>query len=337
MSQSNSQALVDVKNLTRDFDVSKPWLNRVLEREAKQFLRAVDNVTFTIEKGETLALVGESGSGKSTIAKMLVGLLAASSGSVQFDGQTMQTNHSDAMQSLRKRFQMIFQSPYVSMNPRWKVGDIIAEPMTALGVTSRGTTSKKRVDELLVQVGLSSNDANKFPHEFSGGQRQRIAIARALSSNPEFIVCDEPTSALDVSVQAQILNLMRDLQDELGLTYLFISHDLSVVRHMANRIGVLYLGALVEVAESKMLFSNPQHPYTRMLLDAVPDIAMTGRVRKEVQGEIPNPINPPTGCTFHPRCPFVNERCEREAPMLLETGQSVASCHAVHEGRISQA
>ena len=227
---------------------------------------------------------------------------------------------------------MIFQSPYASLNPRWKVADIIAEPMIVLGVEKDRQQITKRVEELLELVGLSGKDGNKFPHEFSGGQRQRIAIARSLSANPEFIVCDEPTSALDVSVQAQILNLMRDLQDELGLTYLFISHDLSVVRHMANRIGVLYLGALVEVAESKTLFQTPKHPYTRMLLDAVPDLEMTGRMRKEITGEIPNPINPPSGCTFHPRCPFAEKRCKTVKPKLLKAGSGAAACHLVEDG-----
>lgn len=334
MDPLNARPLIEVSELSCEFDVSKPWLNRVIEREPKQFLNAVDNVTFTISKGETLALVGESGSGKSTIAKMLVGLQRPSKGTVMFDGHLMQADTSDEMQTLRKRFQMIFQSPYASLNPRWKVGDIIAEPMSVLAIERESSVIKQRVEALLEQVGLSAVDAKKFPHEFSGGQRQRIAIARALSANPEFIVCDEPTSALDVSVQAQILNLMRDLQDDLGLTYLFISHDLSVVRHMASRIGVLYLGALVEIAQSKTLFTNPKHPYTQMLLDAVPDLEMTGRERKHVEGEIPNPINPPTGCTFHPRCPFANERCRREAPKLQMYGTGFAACHAVEEGRI---
>ena len=326
--------LIEVSDLTRVFDVSKPWLNRLVEREPKQYLRAVDNVAFEIRKGETLALVGESGSGKSTIAKMLVGLLDPTAGAILFDGQSMDLDNAARMAELRKRFQMIFQSPYASLNPRWKVADIIAEPMIALGVEKDRARIEARVAELLGLVGLSPADGSKFPHEFSGGQRQRIAIARALSSSPEFIVCDEPTSALDVSVQAQILNLMRDLQDRLGLTYLFISHDLSVVRHMANRIGVLYLGALVEVADSKELFRAPRHPYTRMLLDAVPDLEMTGRQRKEVKGEIPNPINPPPGCTFHPRCPFANDRCRREVPRWTPTRTGVAACHGVEEGRI---
>lgn len=329
-----SKPLIKVENLTRIFDVSKPWLNRLIEREKKQYLRATDNVSFEIKKGETLALVGESGSGKSTIAKMLVGLLAASEGSILFDGQPIKMDTSADAQALRKRFQMIFQSPYASLNPRWKVGDVIAEPMVVLGVEKDQSAISSRVDELLTLVGLSPKDASKFPHEFSGGQRQRIAIARALSANPEFIVCDEPTSALDVSVQAQILNLMRDLQDELKLTYLFISHDLSVVRHMSNRIGVLYLGALVEISDSKELFENPKHPYTRMLLDAVPDLEMTGRKHNAAEGEIPNPINPPSGCTFHPRCPLANERCKTEVPVLQRTKHGFAACHAVEEDRV---
>jgi oligopeptide/dipeptide ABC transporter ATP-binding protein len=221
--------------------------------------------------------------------------------------------------------QMIFQDPFASLNPRWRVGDIIAEPIRTLGLMS-GSDIAPEVARLLGLVGLSAKDADKFPHEFSGGQRQRIAIARALSSRPDFIVCDEPTSALDVSVQAQILNLMRDLQDEFGLTYLLISHDLSVVRHMSKRIGVLYLGRLVEVADAKRLFHEPQHPYTRMLLDAVPDLALSGRRRKQVSGEIPNPISPPAGCAFHPRCPQVMPACKTGVPVLHATATGMAAC-----------
>jgi len=289
-------------------------------------VRAVRGVSFHVEKGETVALVGESGSGKSTIAKMIVGLLAPSEGRILFDGQQMDFASGADMRALRRRFQMIFQDPFASLNPRWRVRDIVAEPIVTFGLL-QGAEITREVDRLLEVVGLSAADAAKFPHEFSGGQRQRIAIARALSSKPEFIVCDEPTSALDVSVQAQILNLMRDLQDEFNLTYLLISHDLSVVRHMANRIGVLYLGRLVEVADAKRLFLEPQHPYTRMLLDAVPDLALSGRRRKPVLGEIPNPIDPPSGCAFHPRCPLAADICKVEtpAPRVTPTGQ--AACH----------
>jgi len=319
-------SLVQVEGLTRRFDISKPWLNRVLEREDKQFLTANADVSFEIAKGETFALVGESGSGKSTIAKMIVGLLAPSAGRILFDGQQMDFASGATMRALRRRFQMIFQDPFASLNPRWRVRDIVAEPIVTFGLL-QGSEITREVDRLLEVVGLSAADAAKFPHEFSGGQRQRIAIARALSSKPEFIVCDEPTSALDVSVQAQILNLMRDLQDEFGLTYLLISHDLSVVRHMANRIGVLYLGRLVEVADAKRLFLEPQHPYTRMLLDAVPDLALSGRRRKPVLGEIPNPINPPSGCAFHQRCPLAGDICKAETPEPKPTQTGRAACH----------
>ncbi len=323
-----TDSFLKVEGLTRHFDVSKPWLNRVIEREGKSFLTATDNVSFEIRKGETFALVGESGSGKSTIAKMIVGLLAPSGGTIEIGGRLIGPDDPDAIRAVRQRMQMIFQDPFASLNPRWRVGDIIAEPMRTFGILSGGDITRE-VARLLEVVGLSGSDSGKFPHEFSGGQRQRIAIARALSSKPEFIVCDEPTSALDVSVQAQILNLMRDLQDEFGLTYLLISHDLSVVRHMANRIGVLYLGRLVEVADSKRLFLEPQHPYTRMLLDAVPDLALSGRRRKPVTGEIPNPINPPQGCAFHPRCPLAIDRCKVEIPAQRTTPTGIAACHLV--------
>ncbi len=229
---------------------------------------------------------------------------------------------------------MIFQDPYASLNPRWRVSKIVAEPLVAQGLLADGPKLRVRVAELLIQVGLAPEDGNKYPHEFSGGQRQRISIARALSSNPEFLVCDEPTSALDVSVQAQILNLMKDLQGRLGLTYLFISHNLAVVSHIATRVGVMYLGRLVEVADAKDLFNRPRHPYTRMLIDAIPDLAMSGKARTPVAGEVPNPLSPPAGCAFHPRCPLANERCRSERPLRREmpSSHSVA-CHAVEEGR----
>src|SRR5690242_12111209 len=299
---------VDVKNLRRVFDVSKPWLNRVLEGGHLEFLRAVDGVSFDVKRGETFALVGESGSGKTTVARMVVGLLRPTSGDVIIDGVSMtDPRQAIARRKLRRRIQMVFQDPYASLNPRFRVDAVIAEPIRAFRLIDGERQIRDRVGELLTLVGLHPDDGQKFPHEFSGGQRQRIAIARALASNAEFIVCDEPTSALDVSVQAQILNLMRDLQDRLGLTYLFISHNLAVVRHMASRIGVMYLGRIVEIADGRDLFVCPKHPYTRMLLDAVPDVGMTGRQRIPVKGEIPNPIDPPSGCTFNPRCPLANE------------------------------
>lgn len=321
-----SDNLLEIKDLSRIFDISKPWLNRLIEREDRRLLRAVNDVSLNIKRGETFALVGESGSGKSTIAKMIVGLLAASSGEIRFDGVNLAEQSPTAMRNIRRRYQMIFQDPFASLNPRWRVRDIIAEPLRKFGMGDMEGSSQKRVDELLELVGLSVKDGSKFPHEFSGGQRQRIAIARVLSSKPEFIVCDEPTSALDVSVQAQILNLMRDLQDDFGLTYLFISHDLSVVRHMANRIGVLYLGRLVEVSDSKEMFRNPRHPYTQMLLEAVPDLHMTGRTRVKAAGEIPNPITPPSGCTFHPRCPLADAHCKANIPPMVESDLGAVAC-----------
>ncbi len=320
-------ALVQARDLKRHFDVSKPWLNRVIEGGKPEFLRAVDGVSFDIARGETFALVGESGSGKTTVARMVVGLLPPTSGEVAIDGVSMtDRKQAGARRVLRKRIQMIFQDPYASLNPRFRVDAIIAEPIRAFDLIQSERDIRARVGELLRLVGLHPDDGVKFPHQFSGGQRQRIAIARALASEAEFIVCDEPTSALDVSVQAQILNLMRDLQDKFGLTYLFISHNLAVVRHMATRIGVMYLGRIVEIADSRELFEHPRMPYTKMLLGAVPDLAMSGRARIAVKGEIPNPINPPTGCAFHPRCPDVFDRCRVEVPALIDG----VACHAVN-------
>ncbi len=321
------KSFVEVKNLRRIFDVSKPWLNRVLEGGHLEFLKAVDDISFNIAKGETFALVGESGSGKTTVARMVVGLLPPTSGDVVIDGVSMKDpRQAQARRELRRRIQMIFQDPYASLNPRLRVDAIVAEPIRAFDLLKSEADIRARVGELLGLVGLHADDGWKFPHEFSGGQRQRIAIARALASEAEFIVCDEPTSALDVSVQAQILNLMRDLQDKFGLTYLFISHNLAVVRHMATRIGVMYLGRVVEIAESRQLFEAPKMPYTKMLLGAVPDLAMSGRQRIPVKGEIPNPINPPSGCSFNPRCPLAFDLCRRETPRLING----VACHAVN-------
>ena len=321
------KSFVEVKSLRRVFDVSKPWLNRLLERGHLEFLKAVDDISFDIAKGETFALVGESGSGKTTVARMVVGLLPPTSGDVVIDGVSMtDPRQAQVRRQLRRRIQMIFQDPYASLNPRLRVDAIVAEPIRAFDLIKSESDIRARVGELLGLVGLHADDGWKYPHEFSGGQRQRIAIARALASEAEFIVCDEPTSALDVSVQAQILNLMRDLQDKFGLTYLLISHNLAVVRHMAKRIGVMYLGRVVEIAEAHELFDAPRMPYTKMLLGAVPDLAMSGRQRIPVKGEIPNPINPPAGCAFNPRCPLVFDRCRRETPKLIDG----VACHAVN-------
>ncbi|CAN5683969.1 dipeptide ABC transporter ATP-binding protein [soil metagenome] len=328
-------ALVKADDLAKSFDVSPPWLNRVIEGKPRVTLKAVDGVSFEIEKGKTLALVGESGCGKSTVARLLVGLYEPSRGSLTFDGQDAhKAFKAPGGRALRKRIQMIFQDPYASLNPRWIVEDIVGEPLKEHGIITNAAELKARVGELLKSVGLSPLDMIKYPHQFSGGQRQRISIARALATEPEFLVCDEPTSALDVSVQAQVLNIMKDLQRERGLTYLFISHNLAVVRHVSDNVGVMYLGRVVELAPKQDLFANPRHPYTRMLLDAIPKMHDTGRARTPVSGEVPNPLNPPTGCTFHPRCPYANERCKAERPALLEIQGIKVACHAVEEGRI---
>jgi peptide/nickel transport system ATP-binding protein len=329
------QPLVQARDLAMSFDVSPPWLNRVLERKPRQFLAAVDGVSFEIERGKTLALVGESGCGKSTVARLLVGLYEPTRGDLQFDGLDAHAIFKTPEGlKLRSRIQMIFQDPYASLNPRWIVEDIVGEPLIEHGLITDKAELDAKVGDLLKSVGLSPLDMVKYPHQFSGGQRQRISIARALATEPEFLVCDEPTSALDVSVQAQVLNIMKDLQRSRGLTYLFISHNLAVVRHVSDQVGVMYLGRLVELADKHTLFDSPRHPYTRMLLDAIPKMHDTGRARTPVQGEVPNPLNPPTGCTFHPRCPHANERCKAARPALLEIGGVKIACHAVEEGRI---
>jgi len=329
----DNRPLLRLIEVGRDFDVSKPWLNRVVEGAPRQLLRAVDDVSFDVRKGETLALVGESGCGKSTVARLIVGLYALSRGRIEFDGGDLAAPDTDAAQ-LRRRMQMIFQDPYASLNPRWRVRDIVAEPIRVLGLAATAQAERARVAELLRQVGLAPEDGEKYPHEFSGGQRQRISIARALSGNPEFLVCDEPTSALDVSVQAQILNLMSELQERLGLTYLFISHNLAVVSHIADRVGVMYLGRVVELAGADQLFAAPRHPYTRMLMDAIPDLEMSGKARTPVAGEVPNPLAPPPGCAFHPRCPHADARCRSERPRLRPAAAGAVACHAVEEGRL---
>ncbi|MBT8367909.1 MAG: ATP-binding cassette domain-containing protein, partial [Deltaproteobacteria bacterium] len=265
------------------------------------------------------------------------GLHRPTRGTIEFDGNDIgRLKARKEILPYRSRIQMIFQDPFASLNPRWRVLDIIAEPLRRFGLLKGRRAIEERVMELLGQVGLSPSDGQNYPHEFSGGQRQRIAIARALASNPEFLVSDEPTSALDVSVQAQILNLMADLQEKMGLTYLLITHDLAIVHHMACRVGVMYLGRLCETSDAAALFSRPLHPYTRLLLDTLPDLSMSGKILTPMAGEVPNPMNPPPGCVFHPRCPYAEERCPREIPRLLPIEDRTVACHAVEEKRLPE-
>lgn len=330
---SRTIPLVRVENASRWFDVSGPWLERLLKRRPRVELKAVNGVSFALHKGETLALVGESGCGKSTVARLLVGLYEPTGGTIEFDGEPLSKLSSREGKALRRRLQMIFQDPYASLNPRWRVARIIAEPLKVHGGLSAGQRDA-RVDELLEQVGLSPSDRNRYPHQFSGGQRQRISIARALAARPEFLVCDEPTSALDVSVQAQVLNLMKQLQRDLGLTYLFISHNLAVVHHVADRVAVMYLGKIVELATRDELFARPRHPYTRMLLSAIPDTSGAGKRRVPVAGEVPNPLNPPSGCPFHPRCPHARDICRNDMPVTMRDGSTEVACHGIEQGWI---
>ncbi|MCF8467044.1 MAG: ATP-binding cassette domain-containing protein [Sneathiella sp.] len=323
-----------VNNLKVHFDISSPFITRLINGAPKLVLKAVDGLSFRIRRGETFSLVGESGCGKSTVARAVSGLYSVTSGDIIIDGQNLaEVKNKSKITDISRRMQMIFQSPYASLDPRWRVRDIIAEPIRAFGLAKNKEDERSQVEKLLRQVGLSERDGEKFPHEFSGGQRQRISIARALSSRPEFLICDEPTSALDVSVQAQILNLMTELQDELGLTYLFISHDLAVIDHISDWIGVMYLGRVCEITPKAALFSNPLHPYTRLLLETIPDLKGNNK-RSPLEGEVPSPITPPSGCTFHPRCPFAKERCKRERPELITLGESQVACHAVEEKRL---
>ena len=323
----NTNILLETKNLSKYFTGKKGLLNRQPAQ-----VKAVDHVSLTVNKGETLGLVGESGCGKSTLGRTSLRLIPATEGQVLYNGEDILTYDKKKMWEMRRKLQIIFQDPYSSLNPRMTVYDLISAPLEVYKI---GTKAERRemVEEILQEVGLDKQYLNRFPHEFSGGQRQRIGIARALILNPEFVVCDEAVSALDVSVRAQVLNLMRNMQQKKNLTYLFISHDLSVVRHISDRIAVMYLGSVAEVAEKAQLYSNPMHPYTKALLSAIPlpDVKKK-RQRIILQGDVPSAYNPPSGCKFHTRCPYATDRCKQEIPVLrqMEKGHQVA-CHRAEE------
>jgi oligopeptide/dipeptide ABC transporter ATP-binding protein len=314
---SQGETLVSVRNLKKHFPITEG----VLFSRAIGQVKAVDGVSFDIRRGETLGLVGESGCGKTTTGRCILQLERPTSGEILFDGVSLTALDRKSLSGMRRRIQVIFQDPYSSLNPRMKIGDIIAEPMQVHGIEPDKAGRDRRVRELLSICGLPAKFADRYPHEMSGGQRQRVGIARALSLRPEFIVCDEAISALDVSIQAQIINLLEDLRDEFNLTYLFIAHDLSVVRHLCHRVAVMYLGRVVELADCDELYGNPLHPYTRALLEAVPvaDPAVEERRQhKTLKGEVPSPINPPPGCVFHPRCAMAVEGCSKVEPVLRE-------------------
>jgi oligopeptide transport system ATP-binding protein len=324
-----TQALVQVDNLTKHF----PVVRGIVFQHKVGAVRAVDGISFSIQRGETLGLVGESGCGKTTAGRTLLGLYPATAGAVSIDGRNVLTSKGKALLAIRRTAQMIFQDPYASLNPRWTVHSIISEPLRVHHLCNSEAERVERVQELMSLVGLSGRLINRFPHEFSGGQRQRIGVARALASDPKFIVCDEPISALDVSIQAQVVNLLEDLQDRFELTYLFIAHDLSMVRHICDRVAVMYLGVMAEMADRNELYEHPLHPYTKALLSAVPvPDPKKDRARRRIilAGDVPSPINPPPGCRFHPRCPLVDEQCSREVPQWrLAAPSHWVACHKV--------
>ena len=326
---SDPNTLVEVRDLKKHFPVTRG----IVFQSRTGVVRAVDGISFSIQRGETLGMVGESGCGKTTAGRTMLGLYPATAGKVTIDGDDILHARGRDLLMIRRKAQIIFQDPYASLNPRWTVNSIVSEPIRVHGLRRTEKERSERAKELLGMVGLSPHLVNRFPHEFSGGQRQRIGIARALASDPLFIVCDEPISALDVSIQAQVVNLLEQLQDQLGLTYLFVAHDLSMVRHICDRVAVMYLGVIVELADRDELYENPQHPYAQALLSAVPvPDPRKERMRKRtiLTGDVPSPINPPSGCRFHPRCPVAIDRCKTEVPAWKEAapGHHVA-CHLV--------
>jgi oligopeptide transport system ATP-binding protein len=318
--QLDSDILLEVNNLKMYFPVT----SGMLFQRTVAHVKAVDDVSFTVKRGETLGLVGESGCGKTTTGRCILQLYKPTDGQVKFEGQDLTKLGTKQMRAMRREMQVIFQDPYSSLNPRMTAGNIIGEPLIVHGLVHGKAEYRERVSDLLQNVGLNPYMADRFPHEFSGGQRQRIGVARALSVSPKFIVADEPVSALDVSIQAQIINLLEELQEHFNLTYLFIAHDLSVVRHISDRVGVMYLGHIVEIAERNEVYRNPVHPYTKALLSAVPipdPILDAQRERVLLTGEVPSPLNPPSGCVFHPRCPIADDTCTRVIPELREVNQ----------------
>lgn len=326
---TDKELLVKVENLVKYFPVTRG----IIIQHKVGAVRAVDGISFDIERGETLGLVGESGCGKTTAGRTLLGLYPATAGTVKIDGRDVRSARGKDLLAIRREAQMIFQDPYASLNPRWTVNSIISEPLRVHRILKTEKERTEKVKELMGLVGLSGRLINRFPHEFSGGQRQRIGVARALASSPKFIVCDEPISALDVSIQAQVVNLLEDLQDRFSLTYLFIAHDLSMVRHICDRVAVMYLGVMAELSDRNELYENPLHPYTRALLSAVPipdPKKDRARHRTILAGDVPSPLNPPSGCRFHPRCPLADERCSREVPewRMVAPGHW-AACHKI--------
>jgi oligopeptide/dipeptide ABC transporter ATP-binding protein len=317
-------SLLEVKNLKVHFPVKHGMFSRV-----REFVKAVDDVSFAIEPGETLGLVGESGCGKTTLGRAIVRLVEPTAGSVLLNGEDITQMNGSELRMRRRKFQMIFQDPYGSLNPRMTVEQIVGEALDIHKLTDSKSARQKRIAELLKAVGLDAVYAQRYPHEFSGGQRQRIGIARALAVEPELIICDEPVSALDVSVQAQIINLLHDLQQQRGIAYLFIAHDLAVVEHISRRVMVMYLGKVVEMADAKNIIGEPQHPYTQALISAIPEVdPETKRQRIILPGDVPSPIHPPGGCPFHPRCPIAEERCRTEVPAIREVAKAhFAACH----------
>lgn len=330
---AKQEVLLEVKDLVKHF----PIRQGVIFSKQVGAVQAVDGISFNVNKGETLGLVGESGCGKTTAGRCILRLIEPTSGEVKFDGKDVPSLPKDELRELRKEMQIIFQDPYGSLNPRMTVGDIVGEPLH-IHKLAKGAAKEKRVREILETVGLSAFHARRFPHEFSGGQRQRIGIARALAVDPRLIICDEPVSALDVSIQAQVINLLQDLQEEFGLTYLFIAHDLSVVKHISDRVAVMYLGKIVELTGKTELYRNPKHPYTQALLSAIPEADPT--IKKErilLKGDVPSPINPPTGCRFHTRCPKAMDICKTKDPAFVDTGDGhFVACHLVPAAKAAE-